>query len=128
MNISVLIHIWEAAKALEKQSVANRRDAEDKMVKALGVAKDLDGTKTFMFEEYKLSVVGRIDRKVDSEKVQELAAEHGLQEHLGSLFRWKPEINAAVWSSTSEDITKLLLPAITSKPGRPSFTITLKDK
>jgi hypothetical protein len=128
MNISVLIHIWEAAKALEKQSVANRRDAEDKMVKALGVAKDLDGTKTFMFEEYKLSVVGRIDRKVDSEKVQELAAEHGLQEHLGSLFRWKPEINAAVWSSTNEDITKLLLPAITSKPGRPSFTITLKDK
>lgn len=127
MNISVLIHIWEAAKALEKQSVANRRDAEDKMVKALGVAKDLDGTKTFMFEEYKLSVVGRIDRKVDSEKVQELAAEHGLQEHLGSLFRWKPEINAAAWSSTSEDITKLLLPAITSKPGRPSFTITLKD-
>ena len=127
MNISVLIHIWEAAKALEKQAVADRRDAEDKMVKALAVAKDLDGTKNFMFEDYKLSVVGRIDRKVDAVKVQELAAEHGIEEHLGSLFRWKPEINSAAWSSTSEDITKLLLPAITSKPGRPSFTITLKD-
>jgi len=124
MNISVLIHIWEAAKAQEKQAVADRRDAEDKMVKALAVAKNLDGTKNFMFEDYKVSVVGRIDRKVDAAKVQELAAEHGLQEHLGSLFRWKPEINSAVWSSTSEDITKLLLPAITSKPGRPSFTIT----
>jgi hypothetical protein len=128
MNISVLIHIWEAAKALEKQAVADRRDAEDKMVKALSIAKDLDGTKNFMFNQYKVSVVGRIDRKVDSDKVQELATEHGLEEHLSSLFRWKPEINSSVWSSTSEEITKLLLPAITSKPGRPSFTITLQDK
>lgn len=128
MQIIELIHIWEAAKALEKQAVTDRRNAEDNMVKALAVAKDLDGTKNFMLNEYKVSVVGRIDRKVDSDKVQELAAEHGLEEHLASLFRWKPEINSSVWSSTSEEITKLLLPAITSKPGRPSFTITLQDK
>ena len=128
MQITEMIHIWEAAKALEKQAVADRRNAEDNMVKALAVAKDLDGTKNFMFNEYKVSVVGRIDRKVDSDKIQELATEHGLEEHLSSLFRWKPEINASVWSSTSEEITKLLLPAITSKPGRPSFTITLQDK
>lgn len=128
MNITEMIHIWEAAKTLEKQAVADRRTAEDNMVKALAVAKDLDGTKNFMLDDYKVSVVGRIDRKVDSEKVQELATEHGLEEHLASLFRWKPEINASVWSSTSEKITKLLLPAITSKPGRPSFTITLQDK
>jgi hypothetical protein len=128
MKIIELIHNWEAAKALEKQAVTDRRNAEDNMVKALVVAKDLDGTKNYMLDNYKVSVVGRIDRKVDSEKVQELAAEHGLEEHLASLFRWKPEINSSVWSSTSEEITKLLLPAITSKPGRPSFTITSQDK
>ena len=41
MQIIEMIHIWEAAKALEKQAVVDRRDAEDKMVKALAVAKDL---------------------------------------------------------------------------------------
>lgn len=128
MNISILINIWQAAKALEKQAIKDRRKAEDDMVKALEIPKNLDGTKNFIFNEVKLSIVGRIDRKVDSAKLFDLATEHGLDEHLSDLFRWKPEINAASWSSASEDITKLLLPAITSKPGRPSFTIITKEK
>ena len=68
-------------------------------------------------------VVGRIDRKVDADKVQELAAEHGLTDHLSTLFRWKPEINMAIWKAADESITKPLAAAITAKPGRPSFTI-----
>ena len=49
--------------------------------------------------------------------MQELAAEFGLTEHLASLFRWKPEINMAVWKATDEAITKPLAAAITAKPG-----------
>jgi hypothetical protein len=57
--------------------------------------------------------------------VQELAAEHGLTDHLSTLFRWKPEINMAIWKASDERITRPLAGAITAKPGRPSFTIDI---
>ena len=59
--------------------------------------------------------------------MQELAAEFGLTEHLAKLFRWKPEINLAIWKAADESITKPLASAITAKPGRPSFTISHKE-
>jgi hypothetical protein len=34
----------------------------------------------------------------------------------------------AVWKAADEAITKPLAAAITAKPGRPSFTITRKEK
>lgn len=74
-----------------------------------------------------MKVTCRIDRKVDADMVQELAAEHGLSEHLASLFRWKPELNMSAWKAADESITRPLAGAITAKPGRPSFTITKKD-
>jgi hypothetical protein len=72
-----------------------------------------------------VKIAGRIDRKVDGDKVQELAAEHGLTDHLSRLFRWKPEINMAAWKASDPSITQALAPAITAKPGRPSFAIEL---
>jgi hypothetical protein len=56
-----------------------------------------------------------------------LAAEAGLSDHLGSLFRWKPEINATAWKQADNSITNPLLGAITSTPGRTSFSITFKE-
>ena len=47
--------------------------------------------------------------KVNSDKLQELAAEHGLTDHLPSLFRWKPEINMTVWKAADASITTPLL-------------------
>jgi hypothetical protein len=67
-----------------------------------------------------------MNRKVDTEQLQDIAATYGLTEHLWSLMRWKAEINSAVWKATSENITKPLLAAITTTPGRPSFSITKK--
>jgi hypothetical protein len=74
-----------------------------------------------------VKISGRIDRKVDSEKLQMLATESGLTEHLATLFRWKPELNLTLWKSADESITKPLAAAITAKPGRPSFKITIKE-
>jgi hypothetical protein len=58
---------------------------------------------------------------------QELAAEHGLTEHLARLFRWTPEINMALWKAADETITRPLADAIMAKAGRPSFKITIKE-
>lgn len=125
--IEELAHDWLAAKAQESAAIANRRKLEDLLTKALQVPDTLDGTQNAKHGIYMVKVEGRINRKVDAEKVQELAAEHGLSDHLGTLFRWKPEINMTVWKQASPEITTPLLGAITSSNGRPSFSIAIKE-
>ena len=115
---------WIDAKKLEAAAVAERRELEDEMVKHFGIAKDLDGTVKHEVDGYVIRMEGRINKKIDADKLQMLAAEAGLSEHLSSLFRWKPEINAKVWNAAAEVVTGPLLGAITSTPGRPTFTIT----
>jgi hypothetical protein len=116
---------WLEAKEAERVAVEKRRDLEDAMRKTASIRDDTEGTETLALEGFRVKVVGRIDRKVDADKVQELAAEAGLTDHLSTLFRWKPEINMAIWKAADERITRPLAGAITAKPGRPSFTIDI---
>lgn len=114
---------WIKAKADEAEATKRRRGIEDLLVKAFEIPENLEGTKNLEAESFKIKIEGRINRKVNADKLQELAAEHGLTAHLSSLFRWKPEINATVWKAASPEITTPLLDAITATAGRPSFTI-----
>jgi hypothetical protein len=125
-DVTRMAQEWMAAKAAEAKAVETRRALEDELAKALDIGV-LEGTETFKHDGYVIKMVGRIDRKVDSAKLQDVAAAHNLTEHLSTLFRWKPEINAAAWKNTNPAITDCLLDAITSTPGRTSFTITKKD-
>lgn len=115
---------WIDAKEAEKAAIDLRRALEDELVVELGISKTLDGTQNIEADGYKVKVIGRLDRKVNSDKLQDLAAEHGLTQHLSSLFRWKPEVNASAWKSADPLITAPLQDAITTTNGRPSFTIT----
>lgn len=126
-DLNELSSMWLAAKKQEADATADRRDIEDHIKKLAGIVEANEGTETVSPDRFTIKIVGRIDRKVDSDKLQELAAEHGLSEHLSSLFRWKPELNMAVWKAANEAITGPLAPAITAKPGRASFTITPKE-
>jgi hypothetical protein len=66
-------------------------------------------------------------RKVNAERLQELAAEHGLSDHLASLFKWTPTIVSDQWESADPSITEPLLDAITTTAGRPTFKIIVKE-
>ena len=127
-DLNTLSEMWLAAKEAERQAIEDRRRIEDRIKSLVGVAETLEGTETVEPDKFTIKIVGRIDRKVDSDKLQELAAEYGLTEHLSSLFRWKPEVNMAAWKAADPSITKPLSAAITAKPGRPSFTIIRKEK
>ena len=116
---------WLLAKDAERAAMEHRRELEDKMRAAAKHDETQEGTSTLPCGTYRVKVVSRIDRKVDAELVQELAAEHGLTQHLIDLFRWKPEINASAWKAADPSIINALAPAITAKPGRPSFAIEL---
>jgi len=118
---------WAAEKEIERIAVESRRRLEDEMVRLFALQPDLDSTVTKDVDGYVIKITGRIDRKVDADKIQELAAQHGLESHLSTLCRWKPELNLSVWKNTSPQITSLLAPAITAKPGRPSFSIAHKE-
>ncbi len=125
-DIGELAALWLDAKAREASATEDRRAIEDRIKEIVRLNEALDGTETVERDGYTIKMVGRIDRKVNSEKLQELAAEAGLMDHLSSLFRWKPELNVGVWKDTDPSITSVLAPAITAKPGRASFTITPK--
>jgi hypothetical protein len=127
-DIPELAALWLDAKAREASATEERRAIEDRIKELVRLPDDLDSTETVERDGYVIKMVGRIDRKVNSEQLQELAAEAGLTDHLSSLFRWKPELNMGVWKNTDESITGALAPAITAKPARASFSITTKEK
>lgn len=128
-ELDELARQWSDAKTDEAIAVAKRRTIEDRLVELLEIPETKEGTTSSTTEQgYQIKVVGRLNRKIDTERLQELAAEHGLSEHLSSLFRWSADINAAAWKAAAQSITAPLTGAITTTPGRPSFTITKKDK
>jgi|TARA_R110000737_G_scaffold15579_4_gene32248 hypothetical protein len=116
---------WLNAKEVEAMAVARRRKLEDELTSLIGVAENMEGTENVETDGgHTIKITGRINRKVDGARIQEIAAEEGLEEHLSSLFRWKPEINMSAWKSADKSITGPLLRGITTQPGRASFTIT----
>ena len=126
-DMAELAKMWLRAKQEEKDATEDRRDIEDHIKKLARISEQLDSTETVGAAGFEIKIEGRIDRKVDSEKLQMLATEAGLSDHLATLFRWKPEINMSVWKSADESITGPWAGAITAKPGRPSFKIIPKE-
>lgn len=125
MDLSQLCETWLQAKQAEAMAVETRRKIEDQLVSLIGLPETFEGTENAEAAGgYRIKIVGRMTRKIDADKVQEIAAENGLTEHLSALFRWKPEMNISIWKSTDSSITEPLLDAITTIPGRPSFSIT----
>ncbi len=118
-----LVQAWLDAKQAEKEAQQSRRAAEDALLDELGLRNHFDGTENREVEGYKVKVTARQNRRIDADKLQEVALDAGVHDHLSSLFRWKPEINAKAWSAADESITRPLLEAITTTPGRPSFVI-----
>lgn len=119
---------WLRAKELERQVTEERRKIEDEMLSLIGIPETLEGTENANTGAYKIKIVGRMNRKVDADKLHEIAVENGLEAHLQNLFRWKPEINAKAWAAADQSITNPLLDAITTTPGRASFTITKENE
>jgi len=123
--IDDLAQNWLDAKSAEQTATERRRELEDKLLSAVGVAENMEGTENVETDGgYKIKITGRMSRKVDADRIQDIAAEEGLTEHLSSLFRWKPELNMAAWKNADKSITDPLLGGITTKPGRASFQIT----
>lgn len=127
MTLSELSQAWLDAKKLESEAVETRREIEDKIASLVGKAENDESTTTAEPDGYIVKIVGKISRKVDAEKLQELARENGLFEHLPHLFKWTPTLDKRKWEAANPAITAPLASAITAKPGRLSFKIEKKE-
>ena len=125
-TIETLSIAWMTFKEAERIATEDRREIEDKLLKLIAIKKP-DGTETIKSDSFVIKVTSRIDHKINSDMLQELAFEYGLTDHLSRLFRWKPEINMTAWKASEPSITQPLMMAITDKPARPSFSITKKE-
>ena len=125
-NLQQLSGEWMEAKAAEGEATEKRRLIEDEICRLLEVEKTDEHTRKVEAEPFTIKIACRINRKVDGDLAQEIAAEHDMQDHLGLLFRWKPELSMTAWNGVGDNVKQVFARAITATPGRPSFTI-IKD-
>jgi hypothetical protein len=118
---------WMAAKDAERDAVETRRLIEDQIAKIMEINDAEEGTRNIATPGYSIKVSTRINRKVDGDIAQELASEHNISDMLPLLFRWKPELSMTAWHGVTDEVRRLFSAAITSTPGRPSFSISKKD-
>ena len=115
------LELWLRYKAEEEQAVTRRREIEAML--AADIPEQWEGSKTTTEGRFKVTVMRRLNRKVDGDLLQDIAREKGLMDHLSTLFRWKPEIDAKEWKLADETVTKELARAIVTTPGKVSFKI-----
>jgi hypothetical protein len=118
---------WMEAKSAEKEAVEQRRLIEDELVRLLEIQQTDEHSRKIDADPFIIKIACRINRKVDGDLAQEIAAENDMQDHLGLLFRWKPELSMTAWDGVGDNVKQVFARAITATPGRPSFTIT-KEK
>lgn len=118
---------WLEAKEAEREAAERRRLIEDELIRQMDIKESDEGVKSIEVDGYTIKATSRLTRKIDSDLLQEIAAENDLTDHLGSLFRWKPELSMKQWKAADPAITQPLSHAITTTPGRPSFSITKKE-
>lgn len=127
MSREELAQEWIDFKEQERRIVERRRQIEDALVEEYGIREDLDGVANLELPGYKFKVTGRMNQKIDPDLLQELAAEAGISHLLTELFRWKAEIVKRKWEDVDPSILSSLQGAITTTPGRPSFSITNEE-
>ena len=126
-DLNELAKLWLNTKVQEKKLTEERRKIEDRIKSLAGIPENLDGTEIVSPPGYEIKIAGRIDRKVDANKLQEIAEMNDMIDHLSMLFRSTPDVNVGLWKKTSTQITNVFAPAITVKAGRPSFKIEEKE-
>ena len=116
---------WIEAKEAATEAAMTLEAVEDKLIALLNVDLSVDGTTRMIDGDVRINVTARPSRTVDDKKLKALAEEHDIEEHLSTLFLWKPEVNLRVWRGADKKITESLNDAITLTSTRPAFAITV---
>lgn len=118
---------WFTAKHLEQAAMNERRDIEDKMMALMRINIE-DGVVNRDANGIKIKVTMRQNVTVDGNALTLIYKDNRIpQNEIDKLFRWKPQLNLREWKAASDEIKAIVAGAITTQPGRPTFTINMED-
>lgn len=124
----VLPELWLQFKKVEQIITGARRAIEDALVVIFTDEDELEGTsKHDGIDGFTITITRKLNRTVDPDKLTALSEEYEIDDEIARMFRFKPELNLAVYRAESEELQQLFDSVITTKPGRPSITITAEE-
>jgi hypothetical protein len=126
-TLEQLVETWTQCKKAEQMSIETRRKIEDRITDLLELDLKTEGTVNLDVSGYKMRIALRRIRKVDTDLLQEVASEHGIEHLLSLMFRWKADVDVKSWKSATPEVQNVLSKAITTTAGRPSYSITNEE-
>lgn len=124
-DLKNLTEQWIEAKTLERDAVERRRILEDQMRRCLKIAESEEGVVTHVLDNYKIKATCRVNRKIDPEKFLLLANDGQID--ISTFTRWKCELIMSEWRKQDEAVQHALSEAITTEPGRPTFSVDITE-
>jgi len=121
ITIAELIAARIAAKRVEDAAVAERRRIDGAIAELLKDANKPEGSVSQKADGYKVTVTYKIDRKVDTDKLQ--AAWAKLSAAAAQAFKWKADVSVSELRKLEGADAAAAAVFITSKPASPSITI-----
>lgn len=121
MTLTQLIAARIAAKRIEDQAVEDRRALDKQIAELLKDPAKPEGTISQKADGYKVSVTYKIDRKVDSEKLQ--GAWSKLSAAASAAFKWKADVSVSELRKLEGADAAAAAVFITSQPASPSIKI-----
>lgn len=121
ITITELVAARIAAKRAEDAAIKARREVDAQIAELLRDANKPEGTISEKLEGFKVSVTYKIDRKVDSDKLQ--AAWSKLSAAATQAFKWKADVSVTELRKLEGADAAAAAVFITAKPATPSITI-----
>jgi hypothetical protein len=121
ITIDQLIAARIAAKRVEDAAIAERRKIDGVIAELLKDANKPEGSVSQKADGYKVTVTYKIDRKVDTDKLQ--AAWAKLSAAAAQAFKWKADVSVSELRKLEGADAAAASVFITSKPASPSITI-----
>lgn len=112
----------------EAKLKAKREQAEAWLSETLGVDAENEGTTHFGDEDNFVTVEVRRTWSVDADALQSMVeAQEVSMDTVNRVISWKPSLKVTEWRVLDEDSRKVLSQAVTSKTGKPSIKINIKE-
>ena len=123
LTLAQVLPSWMQAKEDERKAVEHRRQL-DKMIQSLLPKKD-EGSITETNGDFKVSVTYKLDRKLDTEKLQ--ASWANLPAAAQGAIKWKAELATSVFRTLSDEDRASLADYITTKPASPTVSVEIQE-
>ena len=121
MNLTELIAARISAKRAEDEAIAARREMDAELALLLSDKDVTEGTVSAKENGFKVSVVYKVDRKVDAAALSK--GWDSLSADAQAAFDWKPSVKVSALRKLEGADAAAAAVFITAKPASPSITI-----